>query len=63
MCFNLGNVFHSIGEDVKAKEYHEKALAITMEIGDRKGEAKVYGSLGNVFFSLGLRVKAKEYSV
>ena len=58
---NLGNVFHSLGEYVKAIEYHEKALAISMEISDRKGEGRSYGNLGNVFDSLGEYVKAKEY--
>ena len=33
----LGKVFQSAGEYVKAKEYLEKALAISMEIGDREG--------------------------
>ena len=31
----LGNEFHSLGEYQKAKEYHEKALVIAKEIGDR----------------------------
>ena len=31
----LGTVFHSLGKYVKAREYCEKALAISMEIGDR----------------------------
>ena len=44
-----------------AKEYHENALAIGMEIGDRKGEGAAYGNLGNVFYSLGEYKKAKEY--
>ena len=52
-CYgNLGNVFHSLGEYVKAKEYYEKALAISMEIGDRAKEGTWYGNLGNVFSSL-----------
>ena len=46
---------------VKAKEYYEKALAISTEIGDRAGEGTWYGNLGNVFCSLGEYVKAKEY--
>ena len=45
----------------KAKEYHEKALAITIEIGDKKDEGTNYGSLGAVFRSLGEYQKAKEY--
>ena len=45
----------------KAKEYQEKALAVAMEIGDRKGEVATYGNLGAVFDSLGECQKAKEY--
>ena len=58
---NLGNVFNSLGEYAMAKEYYEKALAISTEIGDRAGEGRCYGNLGNVFHSLGEYVKAKEY--
>ena len=57
----LGNVYNSLGEYVKAGEYYEKALVINMEIGDRKGEGTIYGNLGTVFYSLGEYVKAKEY--
>ena len=42
-CYgNLGTVFQSLGEYVKAKEYQEKALAINIEIGHKAGEAKEY---------------------
>ncbi|RMX48114.1 hypothetical protein pdam_00002607 [Pocillopora damicornis] len=57
----LGDVFHSLGEHQKAKENHEKALAIAIEIGDRKGEGTGYENLGYVFYSLGEHQKAKEY--
>ncbi|XP_066025047.1 tetratricopeptide repeat protein 28-like, partial [Pocillopora verrucosa] len=42
-------------------EYHQKALVIRTEIGDRKGVATTYGNLGTVFHSLGQYDKAKEY--
>ena len=58
---NLGNVFHSLGEYVKAKEYYEKALAISTESGDRAGEGRWCTNLGHVFYSFGEYVKAKEY--
>ena len=61
MVGNLGSVFRSLGEYVKAKEYYEKALMISREIGDRANEGAWYGSLGNVFYSLGEYVKGKEY--
>ena len=58
---NLGTVFQSLGQYDKAKEYLEKALAIRIQIGDKKGEASSYGNLGTVFQSLGQYDKAKEY--
>ena len=61
-CYgNLGTVFFTLGDYVKANEYLEKALAIAIEIGDRKGEGTCYGNLGSVFISLGDYVKAIEY--
>ena len=54
-------MFKSIGNYTQAQEYHEKALAIRLEIGDRKGEAADYGNLGTVFQSLGNYNKAQEY--
>ena len=54
-------MFKSIGNYAQAQEYHEKALAIRLEIGDRKGEAADYGNLGTVFQSLGYYNKAQEY--
>ena len=54
-------MFKALGECGRAKEYHETALAIRKEIGDRRGEASSYGNLGTVFFSLGEYCKAKEY--
>ena len=53
-------MFLSLGQYDKAKEYLQKALVITTEIGDRQGEASSYGNLGTVFLSLGQYDKAKE---
>ena len=54
---NLGTVFQSLGEYVKAEEYSQKSFKITKEIGDKCWEAKSYGNLGNVFQC----AKAEEY--
>ena len=54
-------MFQSLGQYDKAKEYLQKALVITNEIGDRNGEGTCYGNLGTVFQSLGRYDKAKEY--
>ena len=35
----IGNVFYSVGEYVEAEEYLQKALTITTEIADKRGEA------------------------
>ena len=40
LCYaKLGVMFQSLGQYNKAREYQEKALAITIEIGDKYGEA------------------------
>ena len=56
-----GIMLYKLGESPKAKEYFERALAITTKIGDRRGEASCYGNLGTVFTSLGQYDKAEEY--
>ena len=56
-----GIMLYKLGESLKAKEYFERALAITTEIGDRGGEASCYGNLGTVFLSVGQYDKAEEY--
>ncbi|MBD2602187.1 tetratricopeptide repeat protein [Microcystis viridis] len=58
---SLGNVYYSLGEYQKAIEFHQQSLAITREIGDRKGEAYSYMGLGNVYYSLGEYQKAIEF--
>ena len=57
----FGNMSYRLGEYDKAKEYLKKALAVTIEIADRQGEAGCYGILGSLSKSLGKYVKAKEY--
>ena len=54
-------MFQSLGQYEKAKEYLQKALVITTEIGDRNGEGTCYGNLGTMFPLLGQYDKAKEY--
>ena len=61
-CYSkLGTVFETINNMVKAKEYHEKALAIVCEIGDRVTEGLCYLHLGKVYVSLGEYVMAEEH--
>ena len=54
-------MFQSVGQYNKAEEYLHKALVISKEIGDKKGEASAYGNLGTVFQSVGQYTKAEEY--
>ena len=54
-------MFKSLGQYDMAIEYLQKALAIIIEIGDRKEEGSCYGNLGTVFRLLGQYDKAKEY--
>ena len=56
-----GIMLYKLGENLKAKEYVGRALAITTEIGDRSGEESCYINLGVLLQSLGQYDKAKEY--
>ena len=56
-----GIMLQTLGENIKAKECFERALAIATEIGDRSGEASCYENLGAVFLSLWQYDKAQEY--
>ncbi len=56
----LGLAYYQLGEPVKAIEYHEQALKISREIGDRRNEGNWLGCLG-LAYDLGEPVKAIEY--
>ncbi len=58
---NLGNAYSDLGEPRKAIEYHEQALKIAREIGDRRGEGAGLGNLGSAYSDLGEPRKAIEY--
>ena len=58
---NLGNAYAGLGETRKAIEYYDQALAISREIGDRRGEGADLGNLGNAYAGLGETRKAIEY--
>ena len=58
---NPGVVFHLLGGYEKAYEYHEKALAISMETTDKVGEADARTNQGKVLYLLGEFQKAKEH--
>jgi tetratricopeptide (TPR) repeat protein len=57
----LGTIHFFTGETRKAIDYHEQALAIAREIGDRRGEGADLGNLGNAYAALGETRKAIDY--
>jgi tetratricopeptide (TPR) repeat protein len=50
-----------LGQTARAIEYHEKALAIMREVGDRHGEGITLGNLGLSYSDLGQTSRAIEY--
>ena len=56
-----GIMLFKLGEHLKAKDYFERALTITTEIGDRSVEASCNGYFGALLPSLGECDKAKGY--
>ncbi|XP_078370535.1 uncharacterized protein LOC144654306 [Oculina patagonica] len=61
LSLQLAKLYEEQCKHLEAKGLCEKALAISTEIGDCKGQASAYGNLGVVFRSLGEYVKAKDY--
>ena len=57
----LGVIYFSMGQSIKAIEYHQKALEIDRDIGDRSGEGADLGNLGSAYANLGQTNKAIEY--
>ena len=50
----IWNAYADLGETHKAIEFHEQALVIDREIGDRRrGEGQDLGNLGNAYKALG----------
>ncbi|EAZ89005.1 tetratricopeptide repeat protein [Crocosphaera chwakensis] len=58
---SLGNAYDSLGQYQEAIEYHQQSLAITIDIGNRNGEAYSYIGLGNVYQSLRQYQEEIEY--
>ena len=63
ICYKcLGELFQRLGDAVKAKEHHEKALAISVKCGERVSEAAVYANLGNLCITKVTILKLKNFS-
>jgi tetratricopeptide (TPR) repeat protein len=58
---SLGILYNQIGSYKKAIKYHKKALVISKEIGDRRGEGNHLGNLGNAYLNLRQAKKAIKY--
>ncbi len=56
----MGNTYLLLGDPRKAIEYYEKALVISREIGNRRGEGADLGNLWLAFSELGEMGKAIE---
>ena len=61
VIFQLASLYESQSKYEESKGFYERALSVSKEIGDRKGEALAYENLGTVCHSLGEFVKAKKY--
>ena len=57
---NLGIAYFSLGEYVQALDHFEKALAISRDLDDRRGECMGLGNRGRVYEALGKRNDAIE---
>jgi len=53
--------FERQGKDVEAQNYHEQALAISRQVGYRRGEAHTLNCLGFIFLDRGNYITAKPY--
>jgi tetratricopeptide (TPR) repeat protein len=50
---NLGNVFRNMADYGKALEYHTRALALKIELGNQSSEAYSHHNIGLVYFAMG----------
>ena len=55
---SLGSAYGFLGRHTEAIEAQEQALAIIVEVGDRRGEAAVLCNVGNPYVSIGQYAKA-----
>ena len=57
----LGSIYAALGQTQQAIEYHQQALAIARETGNRDGEGRQLGNLGLRYADLGQTQQAIEY--
>jgi tetratricopeptide (TPR) repeat protein len=58
---NMGYIFNSKGDVIKAREYYEESLRLRKLSGDKKGVAEAVNNLGFTFYNQGDIARAIEY--
>ena len=58
---SLGKTYHVLGKYNEAITHHERAVGISVAIGDRKGEAADLGHLGAAYNRIGQFPEGVEY--
>ncbi len=62
LCLNqIGNSYNYLGNYGRAIDFHQQALVISREIGDRRGEGNALGNLGIAYNSLGQYERAIDF--
>ncbi len=58
---NIGNVYRSLSDYVRALEYYSRALSLNEELGNKRGVASILGNIGNVYYYLSDYTRALDY--
>ena len=53
MGLSLGNAYNSLGDFKTAIKFHQQALSVMKEVGNKDSEGQVYTNLGSAYNSLG----------
>ena len=57
----LAGIYDSLGEYPKALDFYQQSLAISRQIGDRRGEGTMLNNIGGIYDSLGEYPKALDF--
>jgi tetratricopeptide (TPR) repeat protein len=58
---NIGLIYWTKGDLDKALKYHEEALKLDREMGNKQGEAQDLGNIGLIYAKKGNKEKALNY--
>jgi tetratricopeptide (TPR) repeat protein len=56
-----GRVYHVLGDNRRALETYEAALALRREVGDRAGEGTTLNNIGWIYLNAGDKSQARTY--